>query len=388
MSTGPAVLSVQSIPTITIFVRHSDDCKHQGDETHKSCRCPKHFRYTHDGKQVRQSARTRFWKTAEERRRQLESSFAADITAVTIEPDSRKTIKRAIELFIKSKRDGLSAGVLLKYQRELGRFESFMVQRSKFLPHDITAEDLIDFREGWMEQYPSSATRNKVHERLRGFLKFCYDSRYIDRVPKMQPVKVDTVPTLPLTADQYRKLLVVIPHEFTGEKAIRVHALVQLMRHTGLSIMDAVTLERDEFRKDHKTGGVYRVTTARQKTGTHVSVPVPPDVAAEVLNAAELNVNSRYIFWNTGTGKAQSAVTNWQHDLRQAFRAAGMPDGHPHQLRDTFAVRLLEKGVPLEEVSKLLGHTSIKTTEKHYAPWVKTRQDRLDAVIRETWQIK
>jgi integrase len=47
---------------------------------------------------------------------------------------------------------------------------------------------------------------------------------------------------------------------------------------------------------------------------------------------------------------------DWQHDLREVFRAAGMPDGHPHQLRDTFAVGLLEKGVPMEEVSKALGH--------------------------------
>jgi site-specific recombinase XerD len=43
-----------------------------------------------------------------------------------------------------------------------------------------------------------------------------------------------------------------------------------------------------------------------------------------------------------------------------------MPDGHHHQLRDTFAVGLLEKGVPMEVVSKALGHESIKTTEKHY----------------------
>jgi integrase/recombinase XerD len=45
----------------------------------------------------------------------------------------------------------------------------------------------------------------------------------------------------------------------------------------------------------------------------------------------------------------------------------------------------LEKGVPLEEVSKLLGHTSIKTTEKHYAPWVKKRQNRLDELVTATW---
>jgi integrase/recombinase XerD len=55
------------------------------------------------------------------------------------------------------------------------------------------------------------------------------------------------------------------------------------------------------------------------------------------------------------------------------------------RLRDTFAVDLLEKGVPLEEVSKLLGHESIKTTERHYSKWVKGRQDRLDKLVIGTW---
>jgi site-specific recombinase XerD len=380
-----STLAVQSIPSITIFVRHSAECPYKGDETHRSCRCPKHLRYTLDGKQVRQSARTRFWKTAEERRRQLEASFAADPTAeVTLAPETKKTIARAVELFLKDKRtEGMTEQVVRKYQRELGRFASFMAKRSKFLPHDISAEDLTEFRSGWADLYPSSTTRGKVQERLKAFLKYCYNSRLMERVPPMSAIKVETTPTLPLTDTQYAKLLEVIPNEFTSEKATRVHALVQLMRHSGLAIRDAVTLERGEFRKH---GNIYRVTTSRQKTGTHVSVPIPPAVAREILEAMKLNEHPDYIFWNTGEGTPQTAVTHWQHDLRQPFRAAGMPNGHPHQLRDTFAVGLLSAGVPLEEVSKLLGHTSIKTTEKHYAPWVTTRQARLDALVTATWK--
>jgi len=49
-------------------------------------------------------------------------------------------------------------------------------------------------------------------------------------------------------------------------------------------------------------------------------------------------------------------------------------------------VDLLQKGVPLEEVSKLLGRESIKTTERYYAKWVKGRQDRLDALVSGTWK--
>jgi integrase/recombinase XerD len=56
-----------------------------------------------------------------------------------------------------------------------------------------------------------------------------------------------------------------------------------------------------------------------------------------------------------------------------------------HRLRDVFVLDLLEKGVPLEEVSKLLGHESIKTTERSYAKWVKGRQERLDSLVMGTW---
>src|SRR2546423_263022 len=54
--------------------------------------------------------------------------------------------------------------------------------------------------------------------------------------------------------------------------------------------------------------------------------------------------------------------------------------------RDTFSVELLLAGVPIERVSILLGHQSVRITEKHYAPWVRARQEQLEADIRRTWQ--
>lgn len=63
------------------------------------------------------------------------------------------------------------------------------------------------------------------------------------------------------------------------------------------------------------------------------------------------------------------------------FKEAGIVNGHSHRFRDTFAVALLEKGNSIETVSRLLGHTSIKITERHYNPWVKSRQAALDAAV-------
>ena len=46
---------------------------------------------------------------------------------------------------------------------------------------------------------------------------------------------------------------------------------------------------------------------------------------------------------------------------------------------------MLLAGVPLERVSVLLGHSSVKITEQHYAPWVLARQEQLEADVMRTW---
>jgi len=299
-----------------------------------------------------------------------------------------RTLMDAIEVFKADKKNqGISADVLGKYARELDRLRVFAEARRAFTVSGLSREMLIEYQGEWESLYPSSNTRQMVQARLKNFLRFCYDSKWLDRVPRLSSIKGDEAPTLPLTAKEYEKLLKTAAVSFPdGAKASRVRGLVQLMRWSGLAIRDAVTLRRDELIHD-KAKKLYRIVTARQKTGTHVSVPIPPEVAKEVLGV--LNGNPVYVFWSTGTGKEQSAVTNWQHDLRRLFKDADITsEGNmlSHRLRDTFAVDLLEKGVPLEEVSKLLGHESIKTTERHYSKWVKARQDRLDKLVTGTWK--
>ena len=57
-----------------------------------------------------------------------------------------------------------------------------------------------------------------------------------------------------------------------------------------------------------------------------------------------------------------------------------------HRFRDTFSVELLLAGVPIERVSVLLGHSSVRITEKHYNPWVRSRQEQLEADVRSAWK--
>ncbi len=110
----------------------------------------------------------------------------------------------------------------------------------------------------------------------------------------------------------------------------------------------------------------------------------PGEYDAYCSAAHTIQGEGQYIFW-TGESNPKSCVGDWQRSLRRVFRLAGVPGGHAHRFRDTFAVELLLAGVPLERVSVLLGHQSVKVTEKHYTPWVRARQEQLEADVRRTW---
>ena len=113
-----------------------------------------------------------------------------------------------------------------------------------------------------------------------------------------------------------------------------------------------------------------------------MSIPLAPCVL-EALASLDNDLEYFY-FWN-GQSTLKSRLTEWQERLKKVFVIAGIPTGHGHRLRDTFAVELLRRGVPLQTVSILLGHRSIATTEKHYSPWVQSRQLALESAVKLSW---
>jgi integrase/recombinase XerD len=91
--------------------------------------------------------------------------------------------------------------------------------------------------------------------------------------------------------------------------------------------------------------------------------------------------NPQYFFWS-GQSKLNTKIGFWRSRISKVFTRAKVANGHTHRFRDTFATSLLEAGVSLENVSTLLGHQSLRVTQKHYAPWVRTRQDALDRAVQ------
>src|SRR6266516_6263768 len=133
--------------------------------------------------------------------------------------------------------------------------------------------------ETWKTLYPASSTRREAQQRIRQFLRFLHDDGYLQRLPRLSPIKVDQPPTMPLDDKQYKALLGAIPKAFEHDGLVRrMCAVVRLMRHSGLAISDAITLKRDSLVFDKKNA--HRFVTSRRQTRTLLSVPPPSAVVS------------------------------------------------------------------------------------------------------------
>jgi integrase len=246
---------------------------------------------------------------------------------------------------------------------------------------EITLLVLTKFRGQWKD---GAIAGGKKLERLRSFGRFLVDHGWWKEnlVLKLKRPKVIDPPTMPLTREEFAALLAA-SDEFTDwhghvgqDNAKRLRAFLLFLRYSALRIGDAASCPVDRVDGN-------RLFLYTQKTGVPVYIPLPPFVV-EALHACPRK-SGRYWFW-TGMGSKQTLAGNWRRTFRRLCAIAGVRGGHPHRFRDTLAVELLLEGVPMERVSVLLGHSSVKITERHYAPWVQARQAQLESDLQRVWR--
>jgi integrase/recombinase XerD len=389
----------------SVYTRHSVDCEHKKNRLWLRCNCPKWIRGSVEGVFRRWSAKTRSWQQAEEYCSLLLKGHAVypgrQPTQVK-KPRGKRVLKKARisiteavdEFLIDAKSRGLENTTLNKLNT---MFRKQMLSWCRFGRYQyldqLDHNALLRFRSTWKD---GPLSRQKKQHRLGSFFRACIRRGYLQHNPanNMGKIKVVQRPTEPFTREDFDKIITATyqlgqMREGDAEtNHIRLRTLILLLRWSGLRIQDAITLERHRLHDDS-------LLLYQAKTRLPVYVPLPPDVVADLRNLPSgLKPNPHYFFWS-GNGRPRSSVGNWQRSLRRLFSFADLrhPGGerkrcYPQMFRDTFAVELLLAGVPLDQVSTLLGHTSIKTTERSYVPFVKARQLQLQESVRNAWKIR
>ncbi len=344
---------------LSIWRRHGPGCK-QSSRQYRRCSCPIWIEGTAaDGRYIRRrSLKTRNWTIAEKAKIKLDNA--------AIDPPK---IGEAIRLYLVDlKRRKISASVQTKFRRMLTRLEQFAVDCGVTVVSGFRVDDAHAFAASW--DYAPSTARAEL-ERLRQFFKFAVESGWMQRNPAtpVKPPRQTRRQTLPFSPEEMALI-------YGACKPIE-RAFVLLMRYSGLRIGDAARLPKDRVSPD----GDLMLYTA--KTGQPVRLPLPPAVMASLEQFPHRS--EEYFFWDPDVTKRDSVRNYWVDRLALVFKRSGVAGAHSHRLRDTFATELLLRGVSLEEVSILLGHASVKVTEKHYAPWIEARQRRLADHVRSAW---
>lgn len=110
-------------------------------------------------------------------------------------------------------------------------------------------------------------------------------------------------------------------------------------------------------------------------------IPVPPHIMTRLAVLMEGRDRGELVFLNTRSRPVK--YNTWHWHWTRALQAAGVPYRAPHTCRHTAASRLLQDGVSMFEVQQILGHESIKTTEKysHHDP-------NAHAKIKAAWKAR
>jgi integrase/recombinase XerD len=384
-----------------IYKRHLEDCQHRNgakkdsDHSHR-CQCSLYVEWSVKGKQFRKAVRdasgqpVASWTEAEKLVVANRENGNPAVTAA-----GPVTIADGVAKFIAHKEgEDCKASTLDKYKLTLRRLEDYFLSQGITRIADVTAAGLLIMSDAGTLKAASAKLNNQ--SRLTTFFKFCASRKLCENPMKQdedsfkrqarslgKQAKKDRQETIsPLDSNEYESLITAIDRvkSLTPTATARIRALMQLQRHSGLALVDAACLERDELVQN---GGVYRVKTSRQKSNEPINNVLPEWLAKDLLTVK--NGNPKYFFW-TGDSTPKSAVSYFDKLYRKVFKQAKIETNGQlsHRFRHTFAVELLKAGVQMRHVSKALGHASITTTEKYYSKWEPGQQATLDAALSKT----
>jgi integrase len=224
--------------------------------------------------------------------------------------------------------------------RFLGGFQKFMREHEPLLPKKPCGQNTV----------------MKHIERLRKIVNLAIKNEWLERDPFMKfQSSFIRKERLFLTADE---LAAIEARDYSIVRLQHAKDMFVFSCYTGLSYIDAFNLTSQNL--NIGIDGAYWITTCRKKTDQPVRIPLLP----KALEIIEKYKNHPYVI---SRGKLLPVYSNQKTNayLKEIADLCGIEKPLTfHIARHTFATTVtLTNGVPIETVSKLLGHTSIRTTQ-------------------------
>jgi integrase len=365
---------------LTIYRRHSQKCVASGAPTTAICDCTIWIRgrVSAESEPIRYSLETSEIATANRMMRDL--IHGVDPRSKPSSLTVGEAVTRWILLRVEHPDLSLAAGTIVSYKGAMQR----LVQAIGDMPIGAVTQETINDYRATHRQHVSDGTWLLDLTILRMFFVWCADSPrswiFADPTKGVPRPKQPQLCTPPLDDDEVACIIDACDRFAESRPGLnpnqqyarqRVRALVSLLLNSGLRISDAALLRRNAL--NPKTG---HLTLRTLKTGISIKVQLSPETVK--LLVALPSDNPEYFFWSGNCNRKTICDTLYRAIVRVGEIAA-INGLHPHRFRDTFAVALLSEGTDIRTVQKLLGHSSVVMTERHYAHFVDRHQSLLDA---------
>lgn len=230
----------------------------------------------------------------------------------------------------------------------------------------LSSFDIKDFR-AWMshrmmDDKAGNATRARGLSGVKNFLK------WLDRAGIMHNAAIRAVrsPKLPhkLPRPLYKKQalrVVAAPDKENNWVSARNTALFTLLYGCGLRIDEALSLNVRDLPRD----GFLRVTGKGRRER---QVPVLEEVEDALIPYRTLcpfpETPERPLFLGEKGKRLNQGIA--QKEMRELRKALVLPENAtPHALRHSFATHLLQNGANLREIQEMLGHASLRSTQRY-----------------------
>ena len=277
----------------------------------------------------------------------LEGVFAA---ASSEEKSDTEAERALLDAFLSAKKVEGCSGKSLRYYHST--INNMLIQINKSAKH-ITTDDLRQYLDNYQRKSGASkVTIDNIRRILSSFFSWLEEENHILKSPVRRIHKVKTGKNVKETYTD--EALEIMRDSCETDRDL---AMIDLLASTGMRVGEMVRLNRDDidfqerecivFGKGDKQRRVY----FDARTKIHL---------ARYLNSRTDDNPALFVSLQSPHDRLQ--ISGVEIRLRTLGRKLGINKVHPHKFRRTLATMAIDKGMPIEQVQKLLGHQSIDTT--------------------------
>lgn len=278
-----------------------------------------------------------------------------DLVEAKCEFDVKQSQENSILLmnFLASKHvEGCSERTIMYYHSTIDKMLNVVNKKIEFISTDDLRKYLADYKDN---NNASKTTIDNVRRVLSSFFSWLEDEDYILKNPVRRIRKIKTKKVVKeVISDENFEIL------RDSCSNVRDLAMIELLASTGIRVGELVNLNIDDVLFNEREcvvlgkGDSERIVYFDAKTKIHL--------LKYLENRTD---NNPALFVSFKKPYKRLGINGVERRIRELGNGANIKKVHPHKFRRTMATNAIDKGMPIEQVQKLLGHVQIDTTMQY-----------------------